>query len=154
VAERLGYERDEALSLGKAVAGLTAQSKGRRLGIYKPGKDRGRKPSGTESGEQFWIELCGRGIPAVDTPEGIRAVSKDKVVEPGPAQTYLEKKFGDALEDARAAMAELAASLKRKELADRAFGLYEQFRPDIPAGRRGWGAKGDLDLDLLRSLAE
>ena len=28
VAERLGFERDEALTLGKAVAGLTAQSKG------------------------------------------------------------------------------------------------------------------------------
>lgn len=32
VAERLGFERDEALTLGKAVAGLTAQSKGQRLG--------------------------------------------------------------------------------------------------------------------------
>ncbi len=28
VAERLGFDQDEALSLGKAVAGLTAQSKG------------------------------------------------------------------------------------------------------------------------------
>jgi len=36
VAERLGFDQDEALSLGKAVAGLTAQSKGQRLGIYKP----------------------------------------------------------------------------------------------------------------------
>ena len=36
VAERLGYSRDEALTLGKAVAGLNAQSKGRRLGIFKP----------------------------------------------------------------------------------------------------------------------
>ncbi len=37
VAGRLGFDRDEALSLGKAVAGLTAQSKGRRLGVYKLG---------------------------------------------------------------------------------------------------------------------
>jgi hypothetical protein len=36
VAQRLGFDEDEALSLGKAVAGLTAQSKGQRLGIYKP----------------------------------------------------------------------------------------------------------------------
>jgi hypothetical protein len=36
VAERFGFDKDEALSLGKAVTGLTAQSKGRRLGIYKP----------------------------------------------------------------------------------------------------------------------
>ena len=35
VAERLGYKKDEALTFGKAVAGLNAQSKGRRLGIYE-----------------------------------------------------------------------------------------------------------------------
>ena len=34
VAERLGYDRETALTLGRAVAGLNAQSKGRRLGIY------------------------------------------------------------------------------------------------------------------------
>src|SRR5262245_18256949 len=41
VAERLGYDRLAALSIGKAVAGLSAQAKGRALGIYHPaaGKD-------------------------------------------------------------------------------------------------------------------
>jgi hypothetical protein len=34
----------------------------------------------------------------------------------------------------------------------RAYPLYEKFRPSIPPGVRGWGAKGELDLDLLRSL--
>jgi hypothetical protein len=34
VAERLGFKKDEALSLGKALAGLNAQTKGRRLGIF------------------------------------------------------------------------------------------------------------------------
>ena len=34
VAERLGFQRDEALSLGKALAGLNVQSKGQRLGIF------------------------------------------------------------------------------------------------------------------------
>ena len=36
VAQRLGYSEAEALTLGKALAGLNAQSKGRRLGIYAP----------------------------------------------------------------------------------------------------------------------
>jgi hypothetical protein len=36
VAERLGFDRDEALSLGRAVAGLNAQSKGWRIGVFKP----------------------------------------------------------------------------------------------------------------------
>ena len=35
VAERLGFDWEEALTLGKAVAGLNAQSKGRRLGIVE-----------------------------------------------------------------------------------------------------------------------
>jgi hypothetical protein len=153
VAERLGFDRDEALTLGKAVAGLTAQSKGRRLGIFKPGKDKGKKPKGQSRGEEFWVELCGRGIPAVDTTGGVRAVVKDKQVDPGSVAVYLDKKFGDALDDVREAMSELAGALGREELADQAFHLYEQFRPDIPPGKRGWGAKGDLDLERIRSLA-
>ena len=38
VAERLGYDKETALTLGKAVAGLNAQSKGRRLGIFEEPK--------------------------------------------------------------------------------------------------------------------
>ena len=40
VAERLGFHREEALTLGKALAGLNAQSKGRRLGIFKPHEEK------------------------------------------------------------------------------------------------------------------
>src|SRR4051794_41602732 len=36
VAERLGFEREEALTLGRALAGLTAHAKGVRLGIFEP----------------------------------------------------------------------------------------------------------------------
>ena len=36
VAERLGYERDEAVTFGRAVAGLNAAAKARSLGIAKP----------------------------------------------------------------------------------------------------------------------
>jgi hypothetical protein len=38
-------------------------------------------------------------------------------------------------------------------LAQEAFGLYEQFRPGIPEGVGGWGAKGELDLNRVRALA-
>lgn len=31
------------------------------------------------------------------------------------------------------------------------FHLYERFRPEVPAGAKGWGAKGVLDLDRIRS---
>jgi hypothetical protein len=39
VAERLGFERDAALTLGRAVAGSSAQMKGRALGIYEPSEE-------------------------------------------------------------------------------------------------------------------
>ena len=154
VAEHLGHDRDAALSLGKAVAGLNAQSKGRMLGIYGPPKapERKGKPRKVGLGEDFWIELCSRGVPAKNTPEGLRAVAKDKPIDPAAADKYLHQKFGDALDAVRDAMTALAASYDAEGLADAAYGLYEKFRPAIPPGRRGWGAKGDLDLDLIRSL--
>ena len=155
VAERLGHDWDAALTLGKAVAGLNAQSKGRMLGIYGPPKapERGGPPRKTGLGEDFWIDLCDRGVPAKNTDDGVRAVVKDKPIDPESVQHYLESKFGPDYEPARAAMAELAGALEPDELAGRAYSLYERFRPAIPAGRRGWGAKGELNLDVVRSLA-
>jgi hypothetical protein len=154
VAERLGFNQGEALSLGKAVAGLTAQSKGRHLGIYKPVPKEIKEARAKKSGEEFFVELCGRRIPAINTEEGVRAVSKGRAMDAASAERYLESKFGESLEAARAAMRELAKSMKPEELDARAFGLYEKFRPSIPEGQAGWGAKGKLDLELVRSLAE
>jgi hypothetical protein len=51
-------------------------------------------------------------------------------------------------------MQRLARSYPPKELAERAFGLYERFRPSIPEGVKGWGAKGDLDLGVIERLAK
>ncbi len=155
VAERLGYDRDEALTLGKCLAGLNAQAKGRRLGIYGPPKEGERgKPSKAGLGEAFRVEVCGRPLPAKNTEEGVRAVVKDQPIDPAAVQTYLEKKFGDDLAAVRDAMADLAGAFDEDALAEAAYGLYERFRPAIPRGRRGWGAKGELDLDFIRSLAE
>jgi len=55
VAERMGYDRDAALTLGKCVAGLNAQTKGRMLGIYGSPKppERGGPPKKTGLGEEF-----------------------------------------------------------------------------------------------------
>jgi hypothetical protein len=81
VAERLGFDQDEALSLGKSVAGLTPQSRGRRLGIYKPVPQEVKKVRARKRGEEFLIEICGRSVPAINTTEGVRAVSKNKPIE-------------------------------------------------------------------------
>jgi hypothetical protein len=154
VAEQLGFDREEALTLGKAVAGLNAQSKGRRLGIFKPGKEKGEKARERERDQQFFVETVGRTVPAVNTAKGVRATVKGKPIDPASVQRYLDQKFGDELAEVHAAMAELAAAFEPEELADEAYTLYEKFRPEIPAGKKGWGAAGELDLDHIRSLAK
>jgi hypothetical protein len=154
VAERLGFDHDAALTLGRGMAGLTAQTKGRMIGVFKPPKTRdGKPPKKVGLGEEFWVEVCGRPVPAKNTPDGVRAVVKDKPIEPEKVKDYLGKKFGDDLKAVHAAMQHLAKAFKPDDLADAAYSLYEKFRPNIPPGKRGWGAKGKLDLDLIRSLA-
>lgn len=153
VAERLGFDRQAALSLGKAVAGLNAQSKGRSLGIFKPAEHPESIPRKKAAlGEEFWVELLGRAIPAATTSDGVRAVVKDKPIGAEGVERYLEEKFGAALATVEKAMKALADSFKPAELAAAAFSLYERFRPEIPAGVRGWGVKGELDLKRIESL--
>lgn len=154
VSERAGFDREEALTLGKAVAGLNAQSKGRRLGIFKPEREGGRHAREKKRGEEFRVEVCGRPVPVVNTREGVRAVAKGVPIDPAAVEDYLERKFGDRLDDVRKAMSALAKSFTPETLAERAYSLYEGFRPAIPSGEKGWGAKGELDLDFMLSLAK
>ena len=153
VAERLGFDQDEALSLGKAVAGLTAQSKGQRLGIYKSVPQEVKKARARKRGEEFFVEICGRRVPAINTPDGVRAAVKNQPIEAKSVERYLESKFGESLDTAHTAMRDLAKAFRPEQLLKNAFNLYEQFRPAIPEGVRGWGAKGNLDIDRIRSLA-
>ena len=157
VAERLGFDREEALTLGKSVAGLTAQSKGQRLGIFTPSPEAVRRQRAEKAKKAgvFAVALLGRAVPVLDTDEGLRAVGKDqKPVTPESVEKYLKSKFGEALPAVRAVMQELARSRSVDVLAEEAFSLYEQFRPAVPAGESGWGAKGTLSLGKIAVLGE
>lgn len=156
VAERLGYNKNESLTFGKAVAGLNAQSKGRRLGIYDAKKDEDKEKEAKEEKQVKleFIEVLGRSVPAMKTPQGLRAAIKGEEIDPQSVEKYLKQKFGDDLDDTRTAMEKLAKAYTPKQLASEAYGLYEKFRPKIPEGTKGWGAKGDLDLEYIRSLAK
>ncbi len=152
VAERLGYDPDEALTLGKGLAGLNAQSKGRRLGIFHEAPpEKGARTRKAKAA--VGVPLLGREVPAVKTPEGLRAAVRGAVVSPESVRRYLESKFGESLEDVREAMESLAKAFDRRTLEREAFSLYERFRPQIPEGTRGWGAAGVLDPARIRALA-
>jgi hypothetical protein len=150
VAERLGFRKDEALSLGRAVAGLNAQAKGRRIGVFQPDEE---KPEAARARKgTFPIEVCGRLVPARNTADGIRAVQRETPIDPEGVAEYLEGKFDDYLKEVRAAMLRVARSYPKDELAAQAYALYERFRPGVRDGKSGWGAKGTLDVAAIARL--
>src|SRR5262245_49632131 len=78
VAERLGYDRDEVLTLGRAMAGLNVQSKARRLGLISAGGTSavGKRRGLARLSAGLRIELLGRAIPAICTRAGVRAFER------------------------------------------------------------------------------
>jgi hypothetical protein len=155
VAKRLGFRRDEALTLGRAVASLNAYSKGVSLGLFRPSpkslKERRKK---LMRGRRLKVDVLRRAVPVARTPDGLRALSGGRPISPASVQRYLQDKFGDCLAPARAAMRGLARSAPPKTLAASGYTLYVKFRPSVAAGVKGWGARGKLDLNLIRRLTK
>ena len=154
VAKRLGFSEPEALTLGKVITGLTAQAKGRRLGIYepRPPEERAKVSRKREERGVEWLEFMGRMVPVIRTEEGIRAVSGANPVSPESARRYLKSKFGEHLTLVEKKLTELAETFEPEELAEEAMKVYMQIRPEVPKGRAGWGKTGVLDLDNIHRL--
>lgn len=154
VAERLGHPPDTALSLASAVAGTAAQAKARRLGLAEE-RDNQDGDMRDASAPRQRVRLLGKDIAMTADADGVvlAAGGEGKPVPAAPVRAYLAKAFGDRLADAWGAMNALARSLDPDELNRVGFRLYEQFRPEVPEGVNGWGAKGELRLDKIRDAA-
>jgi hypothetical protein len=68
-------------------------------------------------------------------------------------QSYIPRALGDCLAEAQSAMERLAASLPPEELNRVRFRLHERFRPDVPEGAQGWGAKGASRVERIVGAA-
>src|SRR5215217_9062820 len=99
VAERLGFDRGTALTLGQAVAGSSAYAKGVSLGLLEPRPELVREQSERlgEGEQPLRVDLLGRAVPVVRPPDGLRAVSKGRPGNPKQIERYLAGKFGDRL---------------------------------------------------------
>ena len=90
VAEVLGFEHDEALTLGRAVSGLIAYSKGVSLGLFQP-TPTGR---GGRRGERcpihsFYFPLFSFLIPAENAPKQTQDLML-KSLDPKFSLLYIE----------------------------------------------------------------
>jgi DNA mismatch repair ATPase MutL len=153
VANRLGHDWKTALTMGKLIAGWFAQAKGRSIGMMEP-SERTAEEREERRGEYYNVSAFGRQIPVRDTTEGPRAIASGKPISSSSVDTYLQKAFGDNLQRVKDAMTTLAASYDSAEQLNKdGYDLYTKFRPDIPAGTKGWGRKGELSLDTILALA-
>lgn len=146
VAERQGYDWDESLSLGRAVALLTTQNKGEYFGEYEKASGEGEHPRKPASGAPQFVVLCGRNVPINRTIKMTRAMSSGKEVHPDEVQTYLADAFGDELAPTLKAMRKLARSFSKDDLQVKANDLFQMFSPKS-------GNKGSLDIGkILQNL--
>ena len=121
------------------------------LGIYHPAPEAEQKPAKQHVKAEYQpVEILGRQVPTIETPDGIRAAKDDKPISPSSVEAYLQRSFGDDLQRVTDAMKELAESHDPADLDRDAYRLYERFRPQIASGQRGWGQKGTLDLGKIR----
>jgi len=154
VARRLGFDEDEALTLGRAVSGLTAQSKGRNLGVFTPASEEAREKvrADREAIDAGTVEMMNGAIPCVKTEDGLRALSKASPIDPAGVRKYLAGRFKGALSEVERKLVELAETFAPEELNAAAMDVYMRLRPNVPKGRAGWGKAGVLEIDKIDAL--
>jgi ABC-type glutathione transport system ATPase component len=147
---------ESCLSTGSAISTICAVAKGRSIGTV-PEKDKSNEKA--EKHEQArkkrkdlkHIEVMNFKLKLKD---GLALVGSEGDGKPG-AEEALKKRFGAEQYDmAREAFEKALMSWQGEEieLNKQAFGFYEKFRPDIQGGQKGWGRRGEVDLEEIKGL--
>ncbi|KAG6873771.1 hypothetical protein C0995_011590 [Termitomyces sp. Mi166 len=152
VAERLGFRREEALSIASVYTEMNAMAKGVSLGIHQGGKEQGMEA--VKGGSQSYIELMGRRPLYRTQTQQWRALSDGTPVEPSSAFSYISRAFRQTIPHISGALKLLANSFDVEELNSSAWGLYAEFRPTVDR----WGARSEVKcstiLDLRKKVSE
>ncbi|KAJ7638884.1 hypothetical protein FB45DRAFT_415481 [Roridomyces roridus] len=147
VAERLGFQREEALSIASVFTELNAISKGVSLGIYKKGAEIGMEAS--TGGSQPYVDLMGRRVPLFRTQDSQwRALSNGTAVQPSTAFSYIARQLRQTTPHVIGALRLLSQSFTPQEINSRAWGLYADFRPHVTA----WGERGEVKCSTILNL--
>lgn len=153
VAERLGFSREEALSIASVYTEMNAISKGVSLGVY----DKKRKAdlkAAHGGGAQPYVDLLGRRVPLYRCASGAwRAFTTEDSGgnhnAPGAAYSYITRALRQTAPAVLGAMRLLAESYgDPMELNRVGFALYTDFRPKVT----GWGERGELRCEVLLAL--
>lgn len=137
------------LSAGSAISTLCAISKGRAIGtIDKKDRETAEKKKQRSKGDQleelevmsFHLKLKDGHVLVGDKPK--KANEQTLIKKFGEAAyERVKETFQDSLQ---------SWSGQEDELDAQAFHHYEVFRPTVPKGQKGWGRKGNLNLQTVK----
>ncbi|KAG9218957.1 hypothetical protein CCMSSC00406_0001367 [Pleurotus cornucopiae] len=151
VAERMGFKREEALSIASVYTEMNAISKGVALGVFD--KSRANDGSASRNGSQPYVDFIGRRS-LYETQNGQwRAILNGSPASPGTAFGYISRSFKHLTPFVLGSLQLLAESYSQKEINEKAWGLYAEFRPTVD----GWGQRSVMkcaDILALRKLAD
>ena len=146
---------ETCLSAGSAISSICAVAKGRSTGNVPEKDDSKSKQEKREKARKKQKTLDEIEVMhfKLRLKDGLAIVGSDEKGKPGDEEG-LRKKFGD--EQYQKVKDEFDDALKRwkgheEELNKKAFHMYEEFRPDVSKGQKGWGRKGELSLETVAS---
>ncbi|KAF5390683.1 hypothetical protein D9757_002723 [Collybiopsis confluens] len=152
VAERMGFQREEALSIASSYTEMNAISKGVSLGIYKNGEE--EELEATKGGSQPYVELMGRRPLYKVQNNRWRALHKGKPAEPNEAFSYIARSFRQTMPSVVGALRLLADSFTPQEINSKAWKLYLQFRPQVRPSAEGWGERSEVRCASILALRD
>ncbi|KAF7433007.1 hypothetical protein PC9H_004951 [Pleurotus ostreatus] len=151
VAERMGFKREEALSIASVYTEMNAISKGVALGIFAKSRTNDANPS--RNGSQPYVDFIGRRSLYETQNSQWRAILNGSPASPGTAFGYISRSFKHLTPFVLGSLQLLAESYSQKEINEKAWGLYAEFRPTVD----GWGQRSVMkcaDILALRKLAD
>jgi hypothetical protein len=146
------------LSVGGAISTITAISKGRSIGTIDkpdPGEAQKKREERKKKAEKEGLDEIEVMSFHLKLKDG-QAMVGDKPKKAG--EEALIKKYGgnEQYKKAKSTFQDALKAWKGKDdqLDKQAFGFYEDFRPSIPPGQKGWGRKGQLNLQTVQTTIE
>ncbi|KAF9268051.1 hypothetical protein L218DRAFT_918285 [Marasmius fiardii PR-910] len=152
VAERMGFQREEALSIASVYTEMNAISKGVSLGIFKAGKEKGLDAA--RGGTQPYVDFIGRRPLYQNQKDQWRALLNGTPATPSAAYGYISRSFRQTTPHIIGALRLLVNSYSPQEINNKAWSLYADFRPEV----NGWGKRSEVQcstiLDLMKPPGE
>jgi len=147
----------QILRIASVYTEMNAVSKGVSIGVYSPNK--GKASQKSVDGAQPYVNLMDRRIPLYRSHishdrSQWRALSSGKAVPPLDAYKYITTSMKQTTPYIVGAMRLLADSYDPEELNRIGFSLYCDFRPDVEPGTSGWGKRGKVPCEAMKTRSQ